>query len=156
VAHLFDRWRALAPGETLVLVRLAILLPAVSVALKVLGIGRTYRALVGRCGRLLDDDISADERTRARRLAYLIGVAARRGPFRARCLEQSLMLTWLLHRRRVRAELRIGVANLECRLSAHAWVELAGQVLNDSPSVAAKYAAYRDMTDLLARVSRHP
>jgi hypothetical protein len=62
-------------------------------------------------------------------------------PRRALCLEQSLALTWLLRRRGVPAELRVGVQPRP--FYAHAWVELDGRPLNepsDLPRVLTPFA----------------
>jgi hypothetical protein len=62
-------------------------------------------------------------------------------PRRALCLEQSLALTWLLRRRGVRAELRVGVQPRP--FYAHAWVEVAGRALNepaDLPRILTPFA----------------
>jgi hypothetical protein len=71
-----------------------------------------------------------------RESALLIGrmqdAAARILFFRANCLEQSLVLWWLLRRRGIDAELRIGGRKESDRFEAHAWVELDSQVLNDA------------------------
>ena len=52
--------------------------------------------------------------------------------FRVNCLEQSLTLWWLLHRRGIAAELRIGARKDAGRFEAHAWVKSSGVVLNDA------------------------
>lgn len=57
---------------------------------------------------------------------------ARHLPFRTNCLEQSLVLQWLLKRRGIPAEMRIGVRKEANRFEAHAWVEFQGAVLNDA------------------------
>jgi hypothetical protein len=68
----------------------------------------------------------------AREVARLEQAAARHLFFRANCLEQSLTLWWLLRRRGIEAELRVGARKEAERFEAHAWVEFRGVVLNDS------------------------
>jgi hypothetical protein len=68
----------------------------------------------------------------AREIARLEQAAARHLFFRATCLERSLTLWWLLHRRGIGADLRIGARKQAGRFEAHAWVELDGAVLNDA------------------------
>ena len=65
------------------------------------------------------------------RIADLEQAVARRWPFRTNCLEQSLVLLWLLRRRGIPAELRIGARKDANRFEAHAWVEFEGAILND-------------------------
>lgn len=55
------------------------------------------------------------------------------------CLTRSLVLQWLLRRRGVLTDLRIGVQLSNGQLHAHAWVELAGHPLNDAPDVAERF-----------------
>jgi hypothetical protein len=50
-----------------------------------------------------------------------------------RCLARSLALARMLARRGLAADVRIGVQTADGRLTAHAWVEWMGLVLNDSP-----------------------
>lgn len=52
--------------------------------------------------------------------------------FRANCLERSLTLWWLLQRRGIASELRVGARKEEGRFEAHAWVESGGVALNDT------------------------
>jgi len=69
---------------------------------------------------------------RARTYARWIRVAARFLPLRARCLHQSLALRDWLRSESAPARLRIGVRLVHSELRAHAWVEIDGQVVNDS------------------------
>jgi hypothetical protein len=65
-------------------------------------------------------------------IARMQATAARNLFFRSNCLEQSLVLWWLLRRRGLNAALRIGARKDSERFEAHAWVELGSQVLNDA------------------------
>jgi hypothetical protein len=47
----------------------------------------------------------------------------------ARCLAKALVLQWMLGRRGIASEVRIGVRRGDGPLRAHAWVERRGQVL---------------------------
>jgi Transglutaminase-like superfamily len=66
----------------------------------------------------------------ARVIARMEAAATRNVLFRPSCLERSLVLWWLLRRRGIPAELRIGARKDEQKLEAHAWVECGGSVLN--------------------------
>jgi hypothetical protein len=68
----------------------------------------------------------------ALRIARMEAAAARNVLFRTNCLEQSLVLWWLLRRRGIVADLRIGARKDSGRFEAHAWVEYGAQVLNDA------------------------
>ena len=82
---------------------------------------------------------SLDELTR---LGYLVNSAAHHVLPAGNCLTRSLYLQWLLRRRGVPTDLRIGVQLADGRLLAHAWVEYAGTPLNDAPDVALRYAPF--------------
>jgi hypothetical protein len=140
-----EHWRGLAPRDRRLLLQLTVLLPLIGLALKVLGYRRTHDAL-GRAvpRRTSDPGCAPDESPAetARRIARLVSIAARHGPYRASCLRQSLALWWLLRRRGVAADLRIGVRREQNQLQAHAWVEHDGEALNDAESVRSSYAAF--------------
>jgi Transglutaminase-like superfamily len=65
-------------------------------------------------------------------IARMAAASARNLFISTNCLEQSLVLWWLLRRRGISAELRIGARKELERFEAHAWVELDSAVLNDS------------------------
>jgi hypothetical protein len=54
-----------------------------------------------------------------------------------RCLQRSAVTTVLLRQAGVAAEMVIGVQ--QCPFRSHAWVEVAGRVVNDKPYTAAMY-----------------
>jgi transglutaminase superfamily protein len=68
---------------------------------------------------------------RANEIARLEQSAARHLFFRPNCLEQSVALWWMLRKRGMAADLRIGARKHEGRFEAHAWVESNGVALND-------------------------
>lgn len=73
------------------------------------------------------------------RSANWINAAARHPWPWARCLQRSLALCFLLERRGVQAQLKIGVRKNGSALEAHAWVEYCGKVLNDSQEVSQRF-----------------
>jgi hypothetical protein len=64
-------------------------------------------------------------------IAMRLDLAARHLFFRTNCLERSLALRWLLRRRGIAADLRIGARKESELFEAHAWVELDGVTIND-------------------------
>jgi hypothetical protein len=56
-------------------------------------------------------------------------------------LQHSAVVTCLLRRRGVAAEMIL--AAQEFPPKAHAWVEVAGEVVNDSPDVKTRYREFR-------------
>jgi hypothetical protein len=75
---------------------------------------------------------AASQRQAAELIARVAATAARNFFFDTNCLEQSLVLWWLLRRRGITAELRIGARKEFERFEAHAWVEVDSTVLNDA------------------------
>ena len=55
------------------------------------------------------------------------------------CLRRSVTLLRELHRRQLGATVHIGVRRGEQEMQAHAWVEVAGEVVNDDPDVVGTY-----------------
>ncbi|HYL69091.1 MAG TPA: lasso peptide biosynthesis B2 protein [Candidatus Limnocylindria bacterium] len=64
-----------------------------------------------------------------RDIARMAAAAAHYLPFRTNCLEQSLVLWWLLQRHGIAADLKIGARKEANRFEAHAWVEFEGGVI---------------------------
>lgn len=65
----------------------------------------------------------------ARREQRLVGMAARLHLLSMTCLPQAFTLRWMLGRRGIPAQVRIG-ANKGCAgVHAHAWVEIEGQAI---------------------------
>jgi len=64
-------------------------------------------------------------------IARFEDAAARHFFLRTNCLERSLVLCWLLERRGIDSQLRLGARKEAGRFEAHAWVEVDGSVVND-------------------------
>ena len=77
-------------------------------------------------------------------VARMVAAAAREGIFHGRCLEKSLVLWFLLSRKRVPAELRIGVRRSDKGFEAHAWVEVQGTVVNDAEDLVHNYVPFHE------------
>lgn len=131
-----EQWLALAPWERRLLVGILLLLPTIGGALRVMGFNRT-RALLERCASSTPSPGATGgppgAQETARRTARLVAIAASRGAYRATCLRQSLALWWLLKRRGINTQLRIGVRKEGGALQAHAWVEHEGVPLGQGP-----------------------
>jgi Transglutaminase-like superfamily len=68
---------------------------------------------------------------------YAVAMAAALYPGRALCLEQSLVLYYLMRRRGVGVTFCHGV--IPRPFQAHVWIEYRGEVLNDVPEHAQQY-----------------
>ena len=80
--------------------------------------------------------------TEAQSASRMLDAASRRGLVRGNCLSRSMALWWLLRRRGIPAQLRIGARKIGSQLEAHAWVEVAGRAVNDSDDVQTRYAPF--------------
>ena len=80
----------------------------------------------------------------ARGTARMVAAAANEVIVHGKCLEQSIVLWWLLLRQRAPAELRIGVRQSGTGLEAHAWVEVQGNIVNDNEDVLNEYVPFRE------------
>ncbi len=78
------------------------------------------------------------------KLGELVNTAAGHSPFPATCLTRSLLLVWLLNRRGVKSDLRIGVRLTQGALEAHAWVECDGIPVNDRLDVIRQFEPFGD------------
>lgn len=69
-----------------------------------------------------------------RRLSELVRLAASHHMLSSTCLKEALVLSWLLRRRGIGSQLRIGVAReAGGAISAHSWLEVAGRVVIGDP-----------------------
>jgi hypothetical protein len=94
------------------------------------------------------------DRNQMRRVAALVGAAARRSPFPVTCLTRSLVLEWLLRRQGVECELRIGIRCTRGQLDAHAWIEYEGEPINDVAHIRSEFAAFDQ--PIPAHAFQHP
>jgi hypothetical protein len=78
------------------------------------------------------------------RFGALVNSAAHHTLGPANCLTRSLYLWWLLRRRGVDSQLRIGVRLTDGTLDAHAWVEHAGIPINDRQDVSTDFAPFAE------------
>lgn len=131
-----------------------VVLPISALLLRLAGFRRAQSFLsqmAGRRARSLDLEKALPQ---AQRAARLVAVAAAEGPYHANCLERSLILWWLLERRGVACQLRIGVRKQADRLEAHAWVELDGAILNDSEGLHRHFSPFP--ADIAASFQEQP
>lgn len=80
-------------------------------------------------------------------LTSLMNAAANRSPIYTSCLHRSLAFWWLLNRRGVTSELRIGVYKQAGKLQAHAWLEKDGTPLSDSRDSVQAFTAFDQVVE---------
>jgi len=133
------RLRQLAPSDIVLLMAAPAALPLLAVGLRRLGLRRMMVLLAGqRSVAATPDEASAE------RLAWIVKVAARYGPWPANCLQRSVLLWWYLRIHGLDGDLRIGVRRdpETDGLEFHAWVEHCSSVLNDRADLRERYATF--------------
>ena len=83
--------------------------------------------------------LTAAERRVELRRARIVNLAANRPRVWARCLQRSLALCLWMERKGYQPEIKIGVIKEGGELTAHAWVEYLGEVLNEDPERLAAF-----------------
>jgi hypothetical protein len=138
LTHKLSKFLALpAPDRSIFLAAMA-LLPLFWIGLRVLGLQRLQARLQRKPLRVANP-LPADE---LQRLGQLVNSATHHALGPANCLTRSLYLWWLLRRRGIDSQLRIGVRLTEGKLDGHAWVEYAGIPVNDRADVSADFAPF--------------
>jgi hypothetical protein len=131
---------ATAPGHPSLLSSVA-MIGLVKASLATVGFAPTVRWVQRRTKPV--GPVSRPDRGRDRRyietIQYAVAKAGALYPGRALCLEQSITLYYYLRHAGVAADLRIGVQRHP--FTAHAWVEVAGQPVNDFPEHLHRFAS---------------
>ncbi len=129
-------------------------LPIAAQMLRLAGLRRTQRFL----SRFLHSPMAPPSvheeraRNRALRIANLVRMAVRNGFGSPNCLAESVVLWFLLRRRGIAANLRIGVSKEGGRFEAHAWVEFEGVALNEDGFSPGRFAAF-DASTMASRTA---
>jgi len=84
--------------------------------------------------------LSAGTTATVQRLRWLVTAAGQHHLYPMRCLQQALVLQWLLSRRGIQTELKIGVRKEKDQLCAHAWLEHASHSIGECPGVVDTFA----------------
>jgi Transglutaminase-like superfamily len=135
------RFRALSGTSRSLVVEAAASLAATRVGLRLAGF-RRWKALLMRLTPATVDGGNASNLDQAQYVSRLTQATARNLFFTANCLERSLTLWWLLRRRGIAADVRIGVRKAEGQFEAHAWVDCGSVVLNDEGEMHAHFAPF--------------
>lgn len=142
-----EKWRRFRnrPAEDRGLIlRAAAILPLTEIGLRVFGFQR-WKELIEKFSPTEQriPSLPADiQREKAIRFERAVRSAQLHGLTRPNCLERSMALWWMLRRQGLGGELHIGARKEGGRFEAHAWVELDGEILNDSPEVHHHYARF--------------
>jgi hypothetical protein len=118
-------------------------LTAVSGGIRLAGFGRTRSLLTQISPNDLTAHVVADDLDRVvSDLAWSVSAAAHHAPFATTCLQRTVTLWWLLRRRGIESDIRIGTTRTNGGMHAHAWLERNGAVLNDDSEVGERFAAF--------------
>jgi hypothetical protein len=99
--------------------------------------------VIGVLNRRLSHPEAAGDPERPLALAHLVAMAARHTPWSNTCLHRSVVLWWVLGREGFPSDLVVGARKDNGELTAHAWVEHRGAVLNDDPGAVGGYVVFQ-------------
>jgi hypothetical protein len=136
------RFSALPRAAKLDFVRAALLLPLIRMSLRLRGFRATHRTLQLRIRRgvaALPEMTAVGETTQVCRMVLAAG---RYSLLKGTCLERSLTLWWLLARKGIATQLRIGARKSGEKFEAHAWVERNGSAIGEPDGTHVHYAAF--------------
>ena len=153
----FRKLQRLSANERRLLIQALVLLPLTFWGVYLLGVSRWLRFLAQLAslgttsnhsnsnkgslssGRtLVVADAAASERAGA--IARIVKIAAEKGIYQAKCLQQTLVLWCLLRRNHIESEIRFGARKESGELQAHAWVEVGGVALNEDSDVCLHFS----------------
>lgn len=123
-------WRALA------------LLPLVRLSLRIRGYKKTQEWLDRRLAGSDALQHASYGNASLERTCRMVSVAVHYGIGNSSCLDESLVLWYLLRSQGVATSLRIGVRKENEEFAAHAWVEHEGVALNQKEEIHRHYAAF--------------
>jgi len=120
--------------ELLVLIQALLSLPLVRIALRFTTVARlqTMKAV----------SLSFNAGLSVETIARMVQIAANHGIYRAKCLEQSLVLHWFLLRQGIASRIVIGTRKENGQVQVHAWVKVNGVPLNDHEDVEQRFPSF--------------
>jgi hypothetical protein len=135
------RFSALPGPARRLFLRAAAILPLVSLSLYFRGFRKTRTFLEKRLSgakRSARSSAFSDPALTVR----MVRAAVRHSVAHPTCLQESLVLWWLLGRQGIPCDLRVGVRKDSEKFEAHAWVERDGVALNEPEALHQHYAAF--------------
>ena len=154
----FRKLQRLSADERRLLTQALVLLPLTFWGVYALGVSRWHRflaqlaslgttsnrsknpknSLASERTLVLADAVAATQQAKA--IARIVKIAAEKGTYQARCLQQTLVLWCLLRRNHIESEIRFGARKAGGELQAHAWVEVGGVALNEDSDVCLHFS----------------
>jgi len=146
----FQRYRELDPEARKLFWRAVSLLPVVARSLRVHGFQRTKENLAKKLASgARSSTLPGASAEALKKTCRMVRAGAHYGWGNFTCLEQSLVLWYLLEKQGIPARLRIGVRKSPEKFEAHAWVEHDGVALNQNEEVHQHYAAFESEFSVL-------
>lgn len=137
----FNRLRRLGSREGLQVAEAVVCLALARLAVRAL----PFRLLAPRLGRAhAETAATAPAHSSTRQVAWAIGAAAKRTPWRSACLEQAIAAKAMLRRRRTGSTLYLGVARAP--VAPHAWLRVGTLNVTGGQDVA-QYAVVASFAD---------
>ena len=128
-----QRYSALPSEARKLFCRASLLGPLIRVSLRFRGYNKTRQWLQGKLDRLTVPALALPEVSdRLDVTCRMVRAAEHYLPVRVSCLEESLVLWYLLQTQGIAAAIRIGVRKPAGTFEAHAWVEQDGIALNQT------------------------
>ena len=140
----FRRFSALPGPAKVLFLRALVLLPVLTLSLRVRGFGATQRFLQKFTGSAKSTPPLASVESLVALTASMVLAAARNSPIPSTCLERSLSLWWMLARQGIATQFRIGVRKDDEKFAAHAWVERDGVAIGEPDATHLHYAAFAE------------
>lgn len=136
------RYRALDKESQRLFWRAAFLLPWIRVSLSIRGYNPTFTALQSWLSPI--EKSSPAGLDQVQKINRMVRAAVHHSLLHFTCLEESLGLWYLLRKQGIVSQLRIGVRKSSGKFEAHAWVEYAGEALNQPEATHLHYAAFEE------------
>ena len=138
----WTKFRALSPDHRADFLSAVTLLPLVGAALRLFEF-RTCQFALGRLSKRREP--ARDAWRDAVSVAEVVRAAVRNGVTRPNCLRQALVLWYLLRRKGIAADLKIGVRKGSSgALEAHAWVESGGRAVSDPGDAGPGFTPFQE------------
>jgi hypothetical protein len=144
----WHKFRRLPRQEKRLLVEASLLLPLTALAIRAMGL-RRWRSALLTLSRINESNPAVKDKPgflKAHVTAEMVKIAAWHGLYRGNCLEQSLVLWWLLARQGIESELRFGARKCDDKVEAHAWVEVERVPLNERLDVNQIFSSFHRTT----------
>jgi Transglutaminase-like superfamily len=141
------RLRDLRARDAMVIAETLSLLPAVQLAVRIAGLEGTTGWVRRLSGIRLREAPPISNAWEIERIAQLIRGTCRRWPFRATCLDRSLVTIAILGRRGVPVTICVGFRKRKADTEGHAWVEHNTRPLAEAADVTAMSRIVFDSRD---------